>query len=317
MSRSKKNYIKPPKTYQELVTIWQSRNLNISDIQKAGKCFHEISYYRLSAYALPFQKIKDVFNEGTSFENIINLYCFDRELRLVIFDVIERIEVSIRTQIIYQLSHKYGSHWQDNPKIFVPAYRNKLSRIVDVFAETQKIIRENCTANHPEVFIKHYNENYSSPINPPSWMCMELLTIGQLSRVYKGLANNSDKGNIASFFGLHYSVFQSWLHTLVYVRNICAHHSRLWNRDFAIKPDILLKPQHPWISKAFNNNHRTFYFLCILKYLLHSANPHNSFKEKFTRLTIKYSEIPIQYMGIPSGVNGKMLIWQHEPLWQN
>jgi hypothetical protein len=94
----------------------------------------------------------------------------------------------------------------------------------------------------------------------------------------------ADKQDISDFFALHHSVFVFWLHTLSYVRNICAHHARLWNREFAIKPEILLKPQKPWIISSFNNNQRTFYFLCSLKYLLWGVNPNNHFSAKLDRL---------------------------------
>jgi len=69
-------------------------------------------------------------------------------------------------------------------------------------------------AKHPEIFIKHYREEYSTPVNPPSWMCIELLTIGQLSRLFTALKDNSDKEAIALFFGLHHSTFTSWLHII-------------------------------------------------------------------------------------------------------
>lgn len=172
------------------------------------------------------------------------------------------------------------------------------------------------TLKNPEVFIKHYLSEYDSPQNPPSWMCIELLTIGELSRLYNGLKLNSDKQNIADFFGLHYTVFSSWLHTLTYVRNICAHHARIWNREFAIKPEILLKPKHDWINKPFEINQRSFYFICVLKYMLCSANPNNKLKSKLIALFNKYPNVPHQFMGIPSDGKGNILDWKNEPIWK-
>ena len=148
-------------------------------------------------------------------------------------------------------------------------------------------------------------------------MCIELLTIGELSRLYSALRDNNDKQLIANFFRLPHIVFSSWLHTLVYVRNICAHHCRLWNRDFAIKPLVLKKPKNPWISSLFNkNNHRCFYFLCILKYFLLSANPGNYLKEDLVTLLKKYPYVPIEYMGIPSVEDKKLIDWKTQPLWR-
>lgn len=105
-----KVYNKIPLTYSEQVGLLISRGLIVKDKTNAEIYFQQISYYRFSAYTLPYQRVKDVFNTGVTFENILDTYLFDRELRLLIFDAIERIEIAIRTQIIYQLSHKYGSH---------------------------------------------------------------------------------------------------------------------------------------------------------------------------------------------------------------
>lgn len=310
-------YNKPALTYKQQITLLESRGLIVDNHNKAEVYLKEISYYRLSAYALPFQNIKDVFNTNTRFDDMIDLYLFDKELRLIVFDVIERIEVAIRAQIIYQLSHKYGSHWQDIPTVYSSAYTTKRGITVDVFNETQKIIADNCKAHFPEVFIKHYKTKYSSPSNPPSWMSVELLSMGQLSRIYAHLKSSDDKREIAKHFNLHHTIFHSWLHALTYTRNICAHHSRLWNREFAIQPEIPLKKLPlPWVSPAFNINRRCFYFLCTLKYLLGTANPSNHFKNKLQQLFLKYPNIPIQYLGIPSNENNKLMNWENEPLWQ-
>ena len=314
---SKTNYKKVPLTFEDQLALLKSRKLNVPNEQKAISYLQQISYYRLSAYFLPYQAVKDNFNAGVTFEQIIDTYSFDRELRLLVFDCIERIEVAIRTQIIYSMALYYkDSHWQDNQSLFITPYYNKIGQLIDPYIGLQTIISKAKTARTPEVFIKHYITNYSSPSNPPSWMCLELLTVGELSNIYRGLKNNTDKKRIADFFDVHQTVFTSWLHTLTYVRNLCAHHSRLWNRDLAIEPDKLLKPVGSWISPPFQNNKRTFYFICILKYLLLRVNPGNSLKDKLEVLFNKYPNIPIQFMGIPSDGNGKMLQWQNEELWK-
>jgi abortive infection bacteriophage resistance protein len=314
---SKKIYHKVPLSFQDQLLLLKSRSLVIDDEPKAISYLQEISYYRLSAYFLPYQLVKDTFNPGVTFDQIIDTYSFDRDLRLLVFDCIERIEIAIRTQIIYSMALHYSdSHWQDNKSLFITPFYNKIGALVDPFSDLQSIISKAKTARTPEVFIKHYIDTYSSPSNPPSWMCLELLTVGELSHLFRGLKQNSDKKRIADFFDVHHTVFTSWLHTLTYVRNICAHHSRLWNRDFAIEPDKLLKPVGNWISKPFENNKRAFYFICVLKYLLNRANSGNSLKAKLETLITKYPKVPIQFMGIPSDGKGKMLNWQNELLWK-
>jgi abortive infection bacteriophage resistance protein len=116
---------------------------------------------------------------------------------------------------------------------------------------------------------------------------------------------------------VHYSVFESWLHTLTYVRNICAHHGRLWNKEFAVEPKKLKSPAAPWVMDLYTlNNKRSFYFLCLLKYLLNIINPPNRLKEKLLALFEKYPQVPIRYMGIPHDKDGKVLNWANEALWK-
>jgi abortive infection bacteriophage resistance protein len=315
-------YKKPPLTHQEQVNIWKNRGLLVEDEARAIHYLKNISYYRLSAYALPFQLEKDIFDPGTDFKDIVNLYLFDRELRLLVFNAIERLEVSIRARMIYTLSHKYGAHWQDHAEIYKDPYRVKNKKTgefhtIDVYSEVQDMIRSSTKEKHPETFIKHYKKNYHKPINPPSWMCLEVLTLGQLSKLFNGLKENCDKQLIAKEFGLHHTIFNSWLHTLTYIRNICGHHGRLWNREIAIEPIWLEKPSKPWISKQFNNvTNRSFYILCIIKYLLKTVNPTHHIKEHLINLIEKYPNTPIQFMGIPSNEDGSMFDWKNEPLWK-
>lgn len=313
---SKKIYSKPFLSFDDQIALMQSRGLDIPDTQRAKMYLQQINYYRLSAYFLPFQTTVDRFDTGTTFEHIIKTYTFDRELRLLVFDAIERIEVAIRTQFIYQLAQKYNnSHWHDNPKVFISAFTDRFGKTIDPYNDFQLIIDKAKNAKKPEVFIKHYINEYNTPPNPPAWMCFELLTIGELSRLYKGLRNNADKKLIADYFKLHHTVFESWLHALTYVRNICAHHSRLWNRDLSVEPSLLIKPQAAWVSSAYNNNKRTFYFLCMLRYMLNQANQNNDFTTKLDTLLGKYPLVPIQYLGIPSDGKGNLLDWTKEPLF--
>jgi len=312
----KMEFNKKPTTYDEQISLLKTRGLLIPDQERAIRYLKQISYYRLSAYFLTYQQIKDQFNKGVEFNQILDTYRFDRELRLLVFDCMERIEIAIRSQMNHILAQNHmSSHWQDNPDVFKPINPRRHFQ-VDSFGEFQKIIRDNCNARKPEVFIKHYMQKYDIPQNPPSWMCIELLTIGSLSRVYTGLNQNKDKQDIADFFSLSQTTFTSWLHTLTYARNICAHHSRLWNKEFAIEPEMLKKPRNVWVSNSFNNNKRTFYFLCIIKYLLIGANPNNHLTLKLENLFLKYPKVPIRYIGIPTDKEGILLNWKEEALWR-
>jgi len=304
-------FTKPALTFQQQVDLLKFRGLGISDEERAIRHLSNISYYRLSAYMLPFKKVDtdahvmDAFRDGVSWDDVYDLYRFDRKLRLLIFDAIERIEIALRTQIIYQLSHKYGSHWQDNPTIF---------KNYTVFKEIQNRIVDQLATNKEKVFIKHYREKYSDPPNPPSWMSVEILYFSELSKICRSLGNRQDLMGIARSFGvLSETVFLSWLHVISYVRNICAHHARLWNIKFAIQPNKFYysKLDKIWLTNdevRRVQSSKMYYFLCIVLYLLQTTNPNSKFKEHFFALLEKFPEVNVKYMGFPNN-------WREHPLW--
>ena len=313
---------KPPLTYEKQVELLLSRGLIVTDRKRAERHLANISYYRLSAYMLPYKKkedgiIIDAFKEGTTWDDIYDLYVFDRKLRLLVFDAIERLEVAIRTQIIYQLSHKYGSHWQDNAHIFNPprevTLRDGRTITIDVYREIHSPITEQLHSNRAEVFIQHYHNNYGTPENPPSWMSVEIMYFNHLSKICTGLKNRADINGIASYFALPPKTFCSWLHTMNYVRNICAHHSRLWNRDLNIVPEKLsFSKRLVWISNPDTaKRSKTYYFFCMINYMLQVANPTSQFKSTLKELLEEYKNvISLDSMGFPQG-------WKEEKMWED
>ena len=313
---------KPPLTYEKQVELLISRGLIVTDRKRAERHLANISYYRLSAYMLPYKKkedgiIIDAFKEGTTWDDIYDLYVFDRKLRLLVFDAIERLEVAIRTQIIYQLSHKYGSHWQDNAHIFIPprevTLRDGRKITIDVYREIQSHIKEQLHSNRAEVFIQHYHNKYDTPENPPSWMSVEIMYFNHLSKICTGLKNRADIVGIASYFALPPKTFCSWLHTMNYVRNICAHHSRLWNRDLNIVPEKLsFSKRLVWINTPDTaKRSKNYYFFCMINYMLQVANPTSQFKTKLKELLEEYKNvISLDSMGFPQG-------WEEEKMWED
>lgn len=314
-------YNKPPLTYREQVELLKSRGVSFADEQEAEMHLANISYYRLSAYMLPYKKkvggdIIDQFKEGTTWEMIYRLYAFDRKLRLIVFDAIERLEIAIRTQIIYQLSHKYGSHWQDNANIFHPettkTLRDGRKVTFDAYGEIQKHIKEQLHNNKAEVFIKHYSSKYDRPENPPSWMSVEVMYFNHLSRICTGLKKRADINGIASYFALPPQTFCSWLHAINYLRNLCAHHARVWNRDMNIIPEkLLFSKSLDWISNPDTvQRSKAYYFFCMLNYLLQTANPTSPFKQRLIDLLEEYRDVvSLNAMGFPNN-------WKDEKIWE-
>lgn len=317
---AKYEYTKPPKTYQEQVELLKSRGLIIEDEERAERHLSGISYYRLSAYMLPYKKWvngarSDDFKAETSWNHVHDLYVFDRKLRLLIFDAIERLEIAIRTQIIYQLSHKYGSHWQDNKDIFkvhTHIRKDGAEVTIDIFKDIQKHIKEQLVSNKAEVFIQHYAQKYDKPTNPPSWMSVEIMYFNHLSQICNNLKERSDIAAIAKWFGLPPETFSSWLHSVNYVRNICAHHARLWNRDMNIVPMKLgFSKTKVWISNPDTvQRSKMYYFVCMINYLLQTANPHSSFKTRLIALLDEYKHVVnTGFMGFPTN-------WKEENIWK-
>lgn len=313
-------YTKPALKFDEQIALLKSRGLVIEDEQRAIRHLSNVSYYRMSAYMLPFKKmdddgnVLDLFKEGTTWDNVYDLYKFDRKLRLLIFDAIERIEIALRTQVIHQLSHKYGSHWQTKKNIFKPTYTDpRTGKQVNVYNVIKKHINLELQKNDT-IFIQHYKAKYDSPKSPPSWMSVELLYFSELSKICQGLSKRADRTELAKAFGImDEKIFCSWLHTLNYIRNICAHHARLWN----IKVDVVPKKYYNKTSKIWLTNDevdkvqssRLFYTLCIILYLLQTVNPRTKFKQHFYNLIDKYPIVETGYMGFPEGWK-EMLLWK-------
>lgn len=295
-------YNKPALTFSEQVDLLISRGLIINDRKRVERILANISYYRLSAYMLPFKVcqngvIINRFEEGTTWDMVYDLYKFDRKLRLLMFDSIERIEVAVRTQIVNQLSLKYGSHWQDNRSIFKePVTRRRRNGSVftdDVYADIQSHISDRLRNDRSEAFIQHYRETYSEPVNPPSWMSVEIMYFSQLSRICEGLKQRADVSGIARYFSLPPQTFLSWLHAMNFTRNLCAHHSRMWNRDMNIVPEKLgFSRNLKWISNPDTaRRNKVYYSLCMIYYLLQTVNPRTHFKKKLFDLLEQYSHV--------------------------
>lgn len=297
-------YDKFPIDVASQIQLLEKRELEIPDKDKASHYLNTISYFRLSAYMRFFQSDdgKHSFSNDTTFDNILDLYSFDRELRLLIFDAIERIEIAVRAQIINQLSVNHGANWYEDPTLF---WNDKNFNHGDFLS---KVEEEKKRAN--EQFLKHYAATYDNPVNPPCWMLFEILSMTTISFLYIAIKDNGNhKKAITSHFNLTDVIFISWLHSLCHVRNICAHHGRLWNRFFIIKPLLPNRPKHKFLKQTDDLDSRKLYVtLCCIQRLLESINPTSHYKAKLKALIDKYPKVSIAEMGFPHE-------WLSEPLW--
>lgn len=292
-------YNKSALTVAEQIDLLKSRGLLITDWAKVAHYLANISYYRLSAYWLTFQlpnQTNHEFRPGTTFEMVLDTYTFDRKLRLLLFDEIERIEIALRTQLIYQFSLAFGGNWYEDPDQYrKPEYCAKFVALIRAEIERSS-----------EVFIRHYRQRYTNPALPPAWIALELASFEQLSILFKNLRNSDARKRVANHFGIHENVLSSWLETLANVRNICAHHARLWNRKLPKAPTLLRN----WLTHPPAPDHlnRVYVVLALTRHLLRPVNPNTRFSEKLTQLFEEYPNLPKHYMGFPTD-------WQTDPSW--
>jgi abortive infection bacteriophage resistance protein len=293
-------YTKPVLTYAAQLQQLKDRGMTVADDAKALYLLENISYYRLSGYWYPLlaDKPNHIFKPTATFDTAFRLYCFDKELRKLVISELEKIEVAVRAKMVYILSHQHGPFWFQNPVLF----KNPVTH-----ATTLSNIGKEC-ARSDEDFINAFRNKYSDAL-PPSWMILEITSFGTLSMLYKNLKRGREKREIAHYFGLADSVFETWLHSIVYLRNVCAHHTRLWNRAMSISPQPPLTPRKTWITNTAISNRRTYFMLCMIQYLLQTVNSNNTFTEKIRALLVKYNNVSVSAMGFPIG-------WEAEALWQ-
>jgi abortive infection bacteriophage resistance protein len=285
----------------------QSRGLEIPDPAAATHCLQYIGYYRLSAYALTFQDCTlagKPFRPGTTFDHLVDLYRFDRELRLLVLDAIERIEVALRSVLNNEMAMRHGPHWFLNPRHFTPHFGHA-GFIADIEQEVRISSAGGRPAQpHQEVFINHYYAKYGDPHLPPSWMVMETFTLSSLSRLYAALGSGTERIAIASRFGTDEFVLRGWFHVLSYVRNLCAHHARLWNRQLVIKFRQVAR-RHQSFLATNDRFYAVAVVLCdLLRHVATDTHWHLRLREQIAR----YPTVPPGAMGFPTD-------WQQAVFW--
>lgn len=239
--------------------------------------------------------------EGTRLEDIWNRYTFDRHLRFIVMDAIERTEVYVRTALVYRHAHAYGPFGYTIPANLPNLNRNQFGRLLsDIFRESDR---------SKEAFIAHFREKYGDQHGwPPIWMATELMSFGTTLTFFRG-APIEIKRNISGNFGQPDEVVESWLHSLLTVRNACAHHARLWNRALGVKPKIPKKKKNPdWHIPSTIENDRIFSVLTILRYLMDTIAPQSGWPDRFMQLIDRYPQIPLSEMGFPEN-------WKSNPIW--
>lgn len=296
-------YAKPPTTFEAQADLLLARGMK-GDRQLMIDRLSVVNYYRLSGYWYPFRQPDDSFKPNTTFDTIWQRYAFDRRLRLLVMDAIERIEVAVRTRVAYHLAHQGGDPfaYADDPAALPNLPTDERARFLSDLAEE--------TDRSRETFAEHFRTKYGSDhAYMPVWMACEVMTFGHILTLFRG-AHSDVRRNVANLFGVHDVVLRSWLLSLNTVRNICAHHGRLWNRELGTKPKIPEPRKHPeWHNPVAIPNDRVFGILTLCKHSLSRIAPQSRWDERWRALLQDFPYVPRGSMGVPKD-------WEDCPIWK-
>jgi abortive infection bacteriophage resistance protein len=282
------------------------RGLIVDDEDTTKHYLHQIGYYRLCGYTLPFQKggggqDQHEFKHPVEFSTILDRYVFDRKLRLLLLDAIERIEVSFRAALSNSIAQRHTPHWYQNSALFEPGYDHGA-----MIKQLKHQIVHNATTPEKEaqrdIHIRHYYNTYYEPDMPPSWMVFETISFGTISRIFEWLYK-SETGAVCTPLRVNHDTLSSWIHAISYVRNLCAHHKRVWNKTLTIKPAIARKHK-----EKFQGNNKIYGVMVVVQILLDQVAPDNTWAERFRDLMEEHPNIPLANMGIPED-------WKTKPFW--
>lgn len=296
-------YDKQPIALSLQLDLLKQRGLLVADEEKALEQLQSVSYFRLASYWRGMEEpgaANRRFQPGSSLDDVISLYLFDKKLRTLLFTAIQDIEVSMRTRVIQHFSLKYGAFWFMDASLFKDEriFKNCLENI------QKEVSRSN------EDFLKEHFAKYDEPPLPPVWKTMEVVSFGTLSKLYCDFCDVEVKKEVARSFGLpQYLYLESWMKCAVVLRNCCAHHARLWNRRFSWKPQLPKRLPLDWINVQSLRPIKLYAQLCYLAYLEQSIRPSSDFKQEIVSLLRDKPRSITKAMGFPTD-------WQEEPLWK-
>lgn len=304
-------YKKPWLTFEKQADLLIDKRGLVADRDDLIVHLENVGYYRLSGYWYIFKRKPEAdeggdkderFAEGTTFDKIWKLYTFDRQFRLIVLDAIERVEVYFRTRLAYELARDtgaFGFQDKDNlPRLQQEAYTEFIERCTDELDRSR------------EPFAIHFKETYGDVHDlPPYWILVNLMDFGTMLRLYNG-SSAEIRNKLAGDLGVSSRVLKSWLVAINTVRNICAHHGRLWNRGIGTRPIIPTKTKYPeWHEPYEVRSDNMFGILTILSYLLERIAPDTGWRMRLFELLSRLDADELRRMGFAAG-------WQGCPLWK-
>lgn len=271
-------------TVEEQVENLLALGLTIEDVDYAKTLLNDVSYFRLiKAYGLGLKPKNGKYREGVTFSQIVQLYKFNCNFRQLLFAVIERVEVNLRCRIANYFSCKYGVLGYEDSANFT-SEKHHGTFMDDITVEIGR--------NRKSPFVRNFTENYSGG-KIPMYALVELFSFGMLSKFFKNM-KSEDKKAVASTYGVNYTYLESWVESIAYIRNICAHYGRLYNAKLAKTPMMYKK----YTSAGIGNIRVFCVLLCIYHIVPHDDHWHE-FVVQLDELIKKYPAVKIETMGFP------------------
>lgn len=304
-------FSKPPTSHDQQIALLEGRGMACENHELAKRWLITVGYYRLSAYWLPYEAPpgngttrSKRFGESVRFEDIISIYTFDRRLRLLVMEAIERIEVALRASWTYHMAHAYGPHAHMNPELFVSGFEH--ARMLAALSNRSEHSREK--------FIEHYREKYTAPYLPPLWAVTETMTFTDLSKWVAATSDHCLRQSVAKDLGLpSKEVMDGVLQAFALVRNICAHHGRLWNRRLVKGlPTIKKLGRDMQLSAGGASSQASkevFNVLVVLVFLTRHQAKDTTFPARLGALVEEVTDQQRGDMGFPPD-------WRERPAWQ-
>lgn len=293
---------KPALTIDEQATLLIERGLGGSHAEIAS-ALQRVNYYRLAAYWHPWRTTDaDQFREGAHIQVVCERYLFDKRLRLLMLDALEGVEVAVRTRIAYELATRYGPFGYCTTPVLFGANPTRRANFLEQLKDDFRL--------SDEVFAQHFRQKYGdSHSAAPVWMAVEVVSFGRVVTMFQGCPDDV-RNDISKFFNVPTPVFESWLRSLNVIRNICAHHGRLWNRTLGFKPMIPRKYRYPeWHEPVQILPDRVFGPLTILAWLQPRVSFETRWATTLSELLASHPSIPVQQMGFPE-------TWKNSPIWK-
>ena len=210
-------------------------------------------------------------------------------------DAVERIEVAFRSSLSNHMCLRYGAFWYMDKTLFQEDF--DFYGFMGQVQEDTGAVASGGSPRGTDVFLRHTSGVYGDPPLPPSWMVVEVVPFSRWSSIFSWLKHRADRKALGDLYGLRWETLASWIHAVSYVRNLCAHHARLWNKEFTITPSFA---DHPKLGVA--NNARFYPQSVVLNYFMKRVSPNARWGQRLLRLIEQHPYIDPKAMGFPKWV---------------